>query len=166
MVLDGEVFDDLPWAALRSGMGRGVDLISGLNHHDCRLWTVDLPAEVLDPVALVQDLRLAASVVDEYRAGHPGIADADLYPVMLSDQLFRRPSLWCVEGHAAGAGRSYTYKFTRPGPVRDGAFGACHGLDAPFTFGVAESGVGQTDVRQRGSARLRAPVERATARRG
>ncbi|WP_242181927.1 carboxylesterase/lipase family protein [Saccharopolyspora soli] len=143
VVLDGEVLDDLPWAALRSGMGRGVDLISGFNADECRLWTLDLPVGVLDPAALARDLRLAASVVDDYRSGYSGIADADLYTLMLSDQLFRMPSLWCAEGHATGGGRSYAYEFTWPSPVRDGAFGACHGLDVPFTFGVAESGVGQ-----------------------
>ncbi|GAB3678450.1 carboxylesterase family protein [Saccharopolyspora tripterygii] len=142
VVLDGEVLDDLPWTALSRGAGRGVDLISGFNVDECRLWTADLPGEALDPVAFAQDLRLGPSVVDDYRAARPGIADADLFTLMLSDQSFRLPSLWCAEGHALGGGRSYAYEFTWPSPARDGAFGACHGLDVPFTFGAAETWVG------------------------
>ncbi|MGP4017170.1 carboxylesterase/lipase family protein [Saccharopolyspora sp. 5N708] len=137
VVFDGEVLDDLPWVALRGGAGRGVDLISGFNTDEARLFTVDLPAEASDPAAMAQGLRLAASVVDEYRAGYPGISDADLYSLLLSDQLFRMPSLWCAEGHASAGGRSYLYEFAWPTPARDGALGACHGLDVPFTFGIA-----------------------------
>lgn len=143
VVLDGEVLDDLPWVELRRGTGREVDLISGFNADECRLWTAELPVEALDPAALAQDLRLEPSVVGEYRTRYRGIADADLYALMLSDQSFRMPSLWCAEGHAAGGGRAYAYEFAWPSPVRDGALGACHGLDLPFTFGVAEPWVGQ-----------------------
>ncbi|MEV0055318.1 carboxylesterase family protein [Saccharopolyspora shandongensis] len=141
VVLDGEVLSDLPWEALRSGSARGVDLISGFNADEAKLFTADIPAAVADPAAMAQGLRLAPSVVDEYRAGYPGMDDAELYTVMLSDQVFRMPSLWCAEGHAAGGGRSFLYEFTWPSPARDGVLGACHSLDVPFTFGVAESDV-------------------------
>ncbi len=139
VVLDGLVLSELPWVALRGGAGRGVDLISGYLTDEGRLFTVDLPAEAQDPAELAQGLRLAPSMVDEYRTGFPGIGDADLYTLMVSDQVFRMPSLWCAEGHAAGGGRSYLYEFAWPSPARGGALGACHGLDVPFTFGVAES---------------------------
>ncbi|MGW5649470.1 carboxylesterase/lipase family protein [Saccharopolyspora sp. NPDC003752] len=139
VVLDGEVLSELPWAALRSGAPRGVDLISGYNTDEARMFTVGLPAEAKDPAAMAQGLRLAPSVVDEYRAGYPGVDDAELFSVMLSDQLFRMPSTWLAEGHAAGGGRSYLYEFSWPVPGLGGALGACHGLDVPFTFGVSES---------------------------
>jgi para-nitrobenzyl esterase len=143
VILDGEVLGELPWDALRGGAGRGVDLISGFMADEARLFTVDLPVEVQDPAAMAHGLRLAPSVVAEYRAGYPGISDGDLYALMLSDQLFRMPSLWCAEGHALGGGRSYLFEFTWPSPARGGALGACHGLDVPFTFGVPESEIAQ-----------------------
>ncbi|RKT87732.1 para-nitrobenzyl esterase [Saccharopolyspora antimicrobica] len=141
VVPDGELLDDLPWVALRDGAGRDIELISGYNTDEARLFTVDFPVEMADPALLAHGLRLAPSVLEEYRAGYPGIADADLHSLLLSDQLFRMPSLWCAEGHAQAGERSYAYEFAWPSPARDGALGACHGLDVPFTFGVDRSDV-------------------------
>ncbi|KAA5838355.1 carboxylesterase/lipase family protein [Saccharopolyspora hirsuta] len=140
-VPDGELLDDLPWVQLRAGGGRGIELISGYNTDEARMFTADMPAAAKDPALLARGLRLAPSVLDEYRAGYPGITDADLFSLMLSDQLFRMPSLWCAEGHARAGARSYLYEFAWPSPARDGAFGACHSLDVPFTFGVDRSDV-------------------------
>ncbi|MCI2417585.1 carboxylesterase family protein [Saccharopolyspora sp. K220] len=139
VVLDGDVLADLPWVALRSGAGRGVDLISGFNTDEGKLFTADLPAEQRDPAEMARGLRLEPSVLDEYRTRYSGISDADLHTLLLTDQLFRIPAAWCAEGHAEAGGRSYLYEFAWPSPARDGALGACHGLDVPFTFGVAES---------------------------
>ncbi len=144
VILDGEVLDDLPWVALRAGAGRDVDLISGYTADEARMFTVDLPAEVKDPVLMAQRLRLDPSVVGRYRAGYPGIEDAELFSLMLSDQLFRMPSLWNAEAHAAAGGRSYAYEFAWSSPVRGGALGAHHGLDVPFTFGIVEDGLGKS----------------------
>ncbi|MDA3627006.1 carboxylesterase family protein [Saccharopolyspora oryzae] len=141
VVPDGELLDDLPWVALRGGAGRDVELISGYNTDEARMFTVDFPAELSDPAVLAHGLRLAPSVLDEYRAAYRGITDVDLHSLVLSDQLFRMPSLWCAEGHALAGGRSYLYEFAWPSPARGGAFGACHGLDVPFTFGVDRSDV-------------------------
>ncbi|GAA0536846.1 carboxylic ester hydrolase [Saccharopolyspora subtropica] len=143
VVLDGEVLADLPWVALRAGAGRDVDLICGYNTDEATLFTVDLPPEAKDPAALLRELRLAPSVLDEYRAGYPDASDAELYTLVLSDQLFRMPATWCAEGHADAGGRSYLYEFAWPSPARGGALGACHGLDLPFVFGTTDNELGQ-----------------------
>ncbi|RKT87731.1 para-nitrobenzyl esterase [Saccharopolyspora antimicrobica] len=144
VVFDGAVLDDLPWAMLRRGSGRGVELICGYNTHEARMFTVDMPAAAKDPAQLARGLRLDPSVVEQYRAGYPGEPDAELYALMLSDQLFRMPGLWSAEAHAQAGGRSYLYEFAWPAPGRDGVFGACHGLDIPFTFGVSGDLLGTT----------------------
>ncbi|MGW1678088.1 carboxylesterase/lipase family protein [Saccharopolyspora sp. NPDC002376] len=137
VVFDGEVLDDLPWAMLRGGSGQGVDLICGYNADEATMFTADLPAAVKDPALLARGLRLDPSAVEQYRAGYPGTDDAALYTLMLSDNLFRIPALWSAEAHAQAGGRSYLYEFAWPSPLNGGVFGACHGLDLPFTFGVA-----------------------------
>ncbi|WP_246154066.1 carboxylesterase/lipase family protein [Saccharopolyspora hirsuta] len=143
VVFDGEVLDDVPWEMLRRGSGREVDLICGYNTDEARMFTADMPAAAKDPALLARGLRLDPSAVDQYRAGYPAADDAELYAVMLSDQLFRMPSLWSTEAHARAGGRSYLYEFAWPSPARDGALGACHGLDVPFTFGVFDDVFGK-----------------------
>ncbi len=135
VVLDGELLDAPPWRAMRDGAGRDIDLICGFTTDEAKLFTVDLPG-VKDLGALARGLRLPESALDDYRTGHPGITDAELYDVVFGDQLLRMPSLWCAEGHADGGGATYLYEFAWPAPGRGGAYGACHALDVPFTFGV------------------------------
>src|SRR5262249_55755417 len=123
------------WVALRGGAGQGVDLISGFTAEEARVFTAQLPAEAIDPERLARDLRLPPSVLTEYRSGYPGITDAELFALLMGDQLFRLPSLWCAEAHAAAGGRGFLYEFTWPTP----RFGACHGADIPFVFGTPKA---------------------------
>nr|WP_179722907.1 carboxylesterase family protein [Saccharopolyspora hordei] len=142
VVHDGEVLDDVPWAVLRGGSGKDVDLICGYNTDEARLFTLQLPGEARDLAGLAQGLRLDPSVVEQYRAAYPDEPDHELYAVLLSDQLFRMPSLWTAEAQASAGGRSYLYEFAWRTPAMDGALRACHGLDLPFTFGVHDDALG------------------------
>ncbi|WP_156722184.1 carboxylesterase/lipase family protein [Streptomyces apocyni] len=84
---------------------------------------------------VAESLGLDATAPDQYRAAHPGMADARLYTEMFSDALFRMPSTWLVEAHTAAGGRGYLYDFTWPSPALGGALGASHLVDVPVTFG-------------------------------
>lgn len=143
LVIDHEVLESPPWTAMRSGAGRAVDLISGSTADECRLFTADADPSDIDPGRAARDMRLPASAVDACRAAHPGIGAADLHALLLSDALFRMPSLWCAESHTAAGGRTYAYVFDWSSPVRDGALGACHSVDVPFTFGVTDDEIGR-----------------------
>ncbi|GAA2350386.1 carboxylesterase family protein [Saccharopolyspora halophila] len=138
VVFDGEVLSEPPWAALRNGAAPAVDLITGFNRDEATLFTVDLPTEARDPEQLAEGLRLPADLLADYRAAHPGISDAELHTILFSDQLFRMPAVWTAEAHAAAGARSFLYEFTWESPQRDGALGACHGLDIPFAFGNSD----------------------------
>lgn len=146
-VIDGVTVVDLPWLALRSGVARGVDLISGYTHDEFTLFALqrglvrpDLSgvAKVdLDDVAATLGLDRAAPA--QYRAAHPGMSDAQLHTVMFSDSLFRMPATWLTEAHTAAGGRGYLYDFAWPSPALGGALGACHTIDLPATFGNFDS---------------------------
>ncbi|MFC7340085.1 carboxylesterase/lipase family protein [Saccharopolyspora griseoalba] len=138
VVFDGEVLSELPWVALRNGAAPAVDLITGYNRDEGSLFTADLPDDARDPDQLAAGLRIPPEMVAEYRAAHPGIGDRELHTLLLGDQLFRIPAVWTAEAHAAAGARSYLYQFSWESPQRGGALGACHGLDVPFTFGVAD----------------------------
>ncbi|HUR09131.1 MAG TPA: carboxylesterase family protein, partial [Nonomuraea sp.] len=65
-----------------------------------------------------------------YRAGLPGVTEEELYIRLMSDWIFRMPSVLLADAHS---GPTYAYELIwAPGP----ALGACHGLDVPLVFGT------------------------------
>jgi para-nitrobenzyl esterase len=137
-VVDGEVLPAAPWRAVATGAGRTVDLITGHNRDEYRLFTqvYGIRGKITDEWAADALHAIAPGADGEaaYRAAYPG-ADADtLYELVLSDWLFRMPSLHLAQAHAAAGGATYLYEVTYPAPV--GGFGACHAIDVPLVFGV------------------------------
>lgn len=119
-VIDGEVVRGRAWHGLRGE----VDLIAGFNRDEYRLFTRIMGAAPGKPEAL----GLPPSALTGYRGAYPELAEDQLAELILSDRIFRMPSLWCAQNHP---GRSYLYELTWPSPV----LGACHALDIPLIFG-------------------------------
>lgn len=134
-VIDGELITGPPSVALRDGVGRDTDLIVGFTADEYRLFTLSRDLSGVDVEATASELGLDAGAVDAYRAGHPGITDADLYTLMMSDSVFRIPSLRAAQAHAKSGGATYAYEFTWRSPALRGSLGACHAMDLPFVFG-------------------------------
>lgn len=133
LTVDGEVFDAPPWTPRRRS-GPDREIVCGFTTDEARMFTVDTDLSAADPVDTARSCGLDANAVRDYRTGNPGITDDDLHALILSDALFRIPSLRCAEA-AADAGRStYLYEFAWRSPAREGVLRACHGLDVPFTF--------------------------------
>jgi para-nitrobenzyl esterase len=128
-VIDGELVAGQPWEAI--GDGRDVDLICGFTHEEFQLFA---PA-VVDLAAEAASLGLGPDAAGAYRAAYPDLGETALFSVMMSDALFRMPSTWVAEAHARAGGRTWLYDFAWRSP----AFGACHALDVPFTFGDGET---------------------------
>ncbi|WP_027935609.1 carboxylesterase/lipase family protein [Amycolatopsis sp. ATCC 39116] len=127
-VVDGDLLTGLPWHNLRAE----VDLIAGFNHDEFTLFVAGQDLSGVDPAATADAVGLPAGAVAEYRAAHPGITDADLHVLILSDRTFRLPSLWSAQNHP---GRSWCYELTWRSPAFGGLLRSCHALDVPLTFG-------------------------------
>ncbi|WP_154663745.1 carboxylesterase/lipase family protein, partial [Saccharomonospora iraqiensis] len=134
-VLDDDSLPRRPWQALRDGVAADVDTVFGFNRDEYTLFTLGRDLSRKDPARTAAAVGLDASAVDDYRAAHPGIGDADLHTLLLTDSVFRMPALWCAEAQAEAGGRSHLYELTWESPAMDGALGACHALDLPLTFG-------------------------------
>jgi para-nitrobenzyl esterase len=137
-VVDGEVLPSAPWRAVAAGAARNIDLITGHNRDEYRLFTevYGIRGKITDEWATDALRALAPGAAGEaaYRTAYPG-ADADtLYELVLSDWLFRMPTLHLAQAHAAAGGRTYLYEVTYEAPA--GGFGACHAIDVPLVFGV------------------------------
>lgn len=129
MIVDGELFEAPPWFDHRAS-GTNRELVCGFTTDEARMFTADVDLSGSDPVETARACGLDANAVRTYRTGNPGISDEEPHALILSDALFRIPTLWCAEA----GNDTYLYEFAWPSPARDGAFRACHGLDVSFTF--------------------------------
>ena len=121
-VVDGAVLPTTPWEARH-----GVDLLVGHTRDEHRLFTA------LEEVTEEQ----AATAVEVFAPGpYPAAEPVALYEWVLSDWLFRMPSLHLAERAAAAV---HFYELTW-----SGVLGACHGLDVPLVFGNLTSGLPAT----------------------
>jgi len=121
-VVDGEVLPATPWEARPR-----VDLLVGHTRDEHRLFTA------LEEVTEEQ----AATAVEVFAPGpYPAAEPVALYEWVLSDWLFRMPSLHLAE-RADGAVHFYELTWS-------GVLGACHGLDVPLVFGNLTSGLPAT----------------------
>lgn len=138
-VIDGELVTAPSWRALRDGAGRRKDLIIGFTRDEFRLYAAQRDLSAVDPEATARALSLGPDVVTAYRRTNPGLSDADLYLLLMSDARYRMNAIHCARAHAAAGGATYLYEFAWPSPALGGVLGACHGLDLPFVFGTTEA---------------------------
>ena len=115
-VVDGETLPTTPWEARH-----GIDLLVGHTRDEHRLFTL---------LHEFTEERLAAAVETVAPRPYPAAEPERLYEWILSDWLFRMPSL-----HLAERATAHFYELTWCG-----ALGACHGLDVPLVFGNLTSG--------------------------
>jgi para-nitrobenzyl esterase len=142
-VVDGEVLTRAPWRALLSGAARDVELLTGHNRDEYRLFiaaqgrlgqiTEDQANEVLDYFAPAPDGPAG------YRKAYPSADAGGLFEVAFSDWLFRMPTLHLAQAHAMSGGTTYLYELAAQAP--GGPFGACHALDVPLVFGSYGAGI-------------------------
>ena len=145
-VVDGVVLPRSPWRALLAGAARDIDLLTGHNRDEFRLFTaVDSRLSTIGDADAEEALRMFAPRPDgpaAYRGAYPGASARMLYELVNSDWLFRMPTLHLAQAHAASGGRTYLYELRAVAPVGDGMFGACHALDVPLLFGTGDRGIG------------------------
>ncbi|HSZ41014.1 MAG TPA: carboxylesterase family protein [Trebonia sp.] len=145
-VVDGDVLPRSPWRALLSGAARDVDLLTGHNRDEFRLFITregrlgtitDAEAETA-----LQTFAPWPDGPDAYRRAYPDATAERLYETVNSDWLFRMPTLHLAQAHAASGGRTFLYELRAVAPAGDGMFGACHALDVPLLFGNDGAGIG------------------------
>lgn len=99
-VIDGDLVTGPPWAAMREGAGREVDLICGFTHEEYRGIAPGFDPSGVDLDAVAEAVGLGADAAAAYRTAHQGRTDAELFVVMMSDALVRMPTTRVAEAHA------------------------------------------------------------------
>ncbi|MGW8376973.1 carboxylesterase family protein [Streptomyces sp. ODS28] len=170
-VVDGELLSRTPWEAVADGAARDVALLTGHTRDEYRLFLAweGLPVTVSEERADTA-LRVFAPGPDgprRYREGFPGAGPAELCEVVQSDWLFRMPTLALARAQSEAGGSAHLYELTWPAPAYDGAFGACHALDVPLTFGTLDADIALLllgDASNAGARELSAYIRRAWTR--
>ncbi|AEA28044.1 carboxylesterase/lipase family protein [Pseudonocardia benzenivorans] len=142
-VVDGTLLPEHPLEAARAGRTAPVDLLTGWNRDEARLFlvaagTIDL---VDEPTLLggAAAYGLGPDGVAAYREARPGASPGDLMAALVTDWFFGVPALRYAEARVtAGTGTSWVYRFDHPEPGVNGGLGACHGVEIPFVFGTAD----------------------------
>jgi para-nitrobenzyl esterase len=142
-VVDGEVLPRAPWRALLSGAARKVELLTGHNRDEYRLF-VAMSGRLgqisdADAATVLENFAPAPDGPAGYRKTYPDADAGRLFELVFSDWLFRMPTLHLAQAHAAAGGRTFLFQVSYPA---SGDLGACHGIDVPLVFDVS-SGLGQ-----------------------
>ncbi|GAA1840746.1 carboxylesterase family protein [Pseudonocardia ailaonensis] len=143
-VVDGTVLPEDPLAAARAGRTAPVDMLTGWNRDEARLFLVAPGAiDHVDEPTLVGGAAaygLGPEGVAAYREARPGASHGDVLAALVSDWFFGVPAQRYAEARIdTGTGRTWVYRFDHPGPEANGGLGACHAVEIPFVFGTAEA---------------------------
>lgn len=144
-VLDGQLLQQMPVEALRSGVGSSVSMMVGSNRDEWNLFsaarpetlTMDdkqirghlqhvLPDGVLD--RLLEHYRLRA----ESQPGNPWPLWSRTWNLMLTDMVFTVPGLRLLQAHQ---GQRFHYHFSQPLSAQP-LLGACHAAELGYVFGT------------------------------
>jgi para-nitrobenzyl esterase len=145
-VVDGEVLPRAPWRALLAGAARDVELLTGHNRDEYRLF-IAMSGRLgqiteTDAATVLTSFAPAPDGPAGYRKSYPGADAGRLFELVFSDWLFRMPTLHLAQAHAASGGKTFLYELRAVAPGNGGVFGACHALDVPLVFGSAGEGLG------------------------
>jgi para-nitrobenzyl esterase len=151
-VVDGEMVPDVPWRALKDGRAADVELLTGHNRDEFRLFLVLAGSlgKITEEDAATALRTFAPGVLaaggdgeQAYRSSYPHACAEDLFELVHSDMMFRMPGLHLAEAHTAAGGTAFLYELRWPSPALGGALGACHALDVPLLFGTFSSSGGR-----------------------
>lgn len=138
-VVGGPELPEAPLEAVARGAASKVDLLTGHNAHEYRLFTeLGQSVEVDGDQALEEtaaSLGLGGGAVAAYRAMDPEATPRELFAAIRGDALFSEYTVRLAEAHAAAGGRAHFFRLTAQSPALGGRLGACHAFDLPLAFG-------------------------------
>jgi len=128
--------------SLKQGQGKGIDLMIGTVLEDGRLFPLVMPGP--EPFSswmcmgflkgMFKPKNEPKLVFDRYKKVMTGASKNAIRGQIFTDSMFRRGTVKVAEIHsAARPGRTYLYQFNWSSPVLNGAIGAIHAIDVPFT---------------------------------
>jgi len=144
--IDGATLPIHPLKAFQSGDCKNIDLMMGTTLDEFAIFIALDPSlsKINDEKSLVGFLtqigiekKKIKSILMTYkkaRAGKYSNEPKQLLIALLTDMIFRIPTLRLLEDQSKSQPNTYSYLFTWPSPAFDEALGSFHGLQTIFVF--------------------------------
>ncbi|WP_406280440.1 carboxylesterase/lipase family protein [Embleya sp. NBC_00896] len=143
-VVDGSTLTRNPVEALIAGENPEIEILLGWTGNEAgfafganEMYTDATHAEVRGRFVESFGER-GAEAYDVFAAAHPDASALDLLTDLVSDELFRLPSVALAEARAEHGRPAWVYQFDYATPAYDGRLGAAHCLELPFSFRNAD----------------------------
>ena len=145
IVEDGITLVEHPLETFRRGVCRDKPIVLGSTRDESRMWfalgvmTIPDSKDVLAAEMERFFQGKANAIFASYHARYPDADLAQLREQFLTDAVYRLPAVRTALAHADSGGAAYLFRFDwRPAGER-ARFGAAHGFDEPFVWGVEPS---------------------------
>jgi para-nitrobenzyl esterase len=145
IVVDGQTVTEHPLAVFARGDARDRPIVLGATRDEARLWfALGLMQAPESEGALVAEMarfagaERAPGLLAAYRAMYPAADLERLRERFLTDAVYRVPAWRTALAQAAAGGAAWRYEFGWAPVAGDGKFGAAHGFDEPFVWGVTD----------------------------
>lgn len=143
IVEDGTTVVEHPLEVFRRGVCRDKPIVLGSTRDESRMWfslgVMAIP-EREEALAAEMDRFFPSkgrAFLASYRARYPDADLASLRECFLTDAVYRLPAVRTALAHAHSGGSAYLYRFDWTPSGDRARFGAAHGFDEPFVWGVA-----------------------------
>jgi len=145
-VVDNSTLPEHPLSAISKGFAKDIDVFIGSNLDEYKLFIMRTPkAFELTEDKLYKTVNLfmrftkqketkSKEMIDSYRELRK--TPRDITDAILTDYMFRIPSIRLAEEQSKHQKNIYMYLFTWQSPFNGGKYGAMHALELPFVFGL------------------------------
>jgi len=143
-VIDGQFLKLHPRQAWMESKEFPVPMIIGTNKDEMMLFAMGIPnldkvtedqlKSILSRVPSDGIIKNPMDVYQIYREKYQNASPLELWSAIMSDWVFRIPSIKMADLHAK-ISPSYLYRFDWETPLLGGVLKACHALELPFVFG-------------------------------
>ncbi len=149
-VVDKDTLPEHPINAIRKGSAKDIELITGSNLDEFKLWTsMSTKSLEMSEEKLLVKVNRIAQFMDEGEDKSKQMITAygqlrkiprDIFDAIRTDYEFRIPAIRLAEAQSQHQKNTYMHLFSWKSPYKGGNFGAVHGLEVCFVFNTLWDG--------------------------
>ncbi|MFX1376281.1 MAG: carboxylesterase/lipase family protein [Promethearchaeota archaeon] len=148
-LIDGKTISKHPIKAFQDGDLKNIDFMIGTNLDEAKLFTYLNPSfnkmvKSVGENAIIGALATSGidnvksrEMIDIYKNARKekySIEPMDLFDAVLTDSIFRIPTIRTLEAQSEHQSNTFSYIFTFQCPLFNGALGSPHSIEIPFVF--------------------------------
>jgi len=144
-LIDGESLPTHPLKVFQNGDCSNIDLLIGSNLDEAKMFTSMGGEAFGDPEKVILmflgmvgvDANKSIKMLETYknaREGNLSTESKDIIDAIITDFMFRIPTIRFLEAQFKHQKNTFNYLFTWESPGMDGQLGSCHALEIGFVF--------------------------------